>query len=112
VRPRFHQNHHEEHMDKYPQMLYRCPGSETFFGVDCETKVVDSDEAYDEAIAEGFADTPADAKTAHETRAAKADSGPVTRVELEQKALELGIEFDKKTSNKKLAELIEAKLKG
>jgi hypothetical protein len=36
----------------------------------------------------------------------------VTRVELEQKALELGIEFDKKTSNKKLAELIEAKLKG
>lgn len=38
---------------KTPNMLYRCPGPETFEGVACETTVVDEDEV-EAKLAEGW----------------------------------------------------------
>jgi len=57
---------------------------------------------YREALAAGWFDDQYKAKDALE-------DAPPTRAELEQRARQLGIKFDGRTSDKKLADLIEAK---
>lgn len=57
-------------------------------------------------IAKGYRDTPA----AFESMDAD-DDGAVTREEMEQKAKELGLKFDGRTSNRKLLTMIEEAMK-
>ena len=66
--------------------------------------------SYEEAVAGKAADVIVEAAEAFE-EAVDEVSGP-TREELEQKAEELGVSFNKRTSNRKLAERIAAALEG
>ena len=66
--------------------------------------------SYEEAVAGKAADVIVEAAEAFE-EAVDEVSGP-TREELEQKADELGVSFNKRTSNRKLAERIAAALEG
>ena len=67
-------------------------------------------QSYEEAVAGKAADVIVEAAEAFE-EAVDEVSGP-TREELEQKAEELGVSFNKRTSNRKLAERIAAALEG
>lgn len=82
---------------KAPTCLYHADGS---------TIVIDAVDV-PEYIAKGYRDTPA----AFESMDSDKD-GAVTREELEQKAKELGLSFDGRTTDKKLLERIEAALNG
>lgn len=124
-------------MDQFPTMLYRHPSvardaaslQDGFY----DTAIAKDAAERDALLADGFHDTAAEARAVSDAAAAaaaakvKADaeaaelerarqvlaaaegSAP-TRAELEQKATELGIKFDGRTSDKKLADLIKATL--
>lgn len=109
----------EQANDKdFPRMLYRAPGADiTHQGCPLGYKIVKDQAEQDEAEADGWHPDPNDAKAAYEQakedaarNAQTPDSAKPTRAELEQKATELGIAFKPATSDKKLAELIAAKL--
>lgn len=113
-------------------MLYRFPGATQLQdgAYDCEVVL---DEEVEAKIAEGWHKTPAEAKAegdakkaaAEKDAAADADAkkladaraliagseGAPSRAELEQKATELGIKFDGRVGDKKLAALIAEALK-
>lgn len=108
-------------MNSFPQMLMRMPGSEPMHGLGSFASMIVHDEATrDAALADGWHETTTEAKAAYlaEQEAAKLGSAqatddaskPPTRAELEQKAAELGVEFDGRIGDKKLAERIAAKL--
>lgn len=104
-------------MDQFPRMLYRAGGPEALHGGYFSTLIVKDESEQDAALADGWALSTPEAleqKAAAEAPkpAESDDSAPPTRAELEQKATELGIKFDGRTGDKKLAELIAAKLKG
>ena len=95
-----------------------------------DLRVVHTQEALDAALADGWFLDQYAAKAAHEAAALAAqpapaagagdagaaaaavpgDDAPPTRAELEQKARELGVKFDGRTGNKKLAALIAEQL--
>ena len=94
-------------MKHYPKVLYRTPGAEMHDGVACAILMV-ADEATDKAAAadgwhatlgEAAADVPA-----------QADQQGAAREALEAQATELGVKFDGRTGDKKLAALIAEKL--
>ena len=91
-------------MKHYPRMLYRTPGPEMHDGVACELLTVADESAQEAAEAEGWhvsldaAATPAQ------------DPAETTREDLEARATELGLKFDGRTGDKKLAALIAEKL--
>lgn len=107
-------------MNRFPQALFRAGGAEVIEGKPFTSKMVQDEEQLEAARAEGFRDTTdealsdADAKLAEAKKDSDADGSddnrPPSRAELEVKAKELGIEFKAQTSNKKLAELVDAKL--
>lgn len=108
-------------------MLYRSPGSHELHGVMVDYVTVDAS-SVPEMLMDGWHLTPLEAAdaavTAHaaanppseafvdlmEDSAAMNYDAPPTRSELEAKALELGIRFDGRTSDKKLGALIAASL--
>lgn len=109
-------------MDDHPKMLYRFPAaglnSILLEGATYDTRVVGDADAEAAALAEGWCTTWPEANANHAANvnaaqtaqaAADAATGP-TRAELEQKATELGIKFDGRTSDKKLSDLIAATL--
>lgn len=102
-------------MDQFPQMLYRAGGAEQIHGGSFATLVVDDAEQLEAALADGWAETTPQALELAAKAAAPTPAEPVpddasepTRAEIEQKATELGIKFDGRTSDKKLLALIEA----
>lgn len=106
-------------MDQFPQMLYVHPGREQIHGSTFDTRIVGSAEELEAAKAEGWSVGTDEAKAAFAAKqAAKSAPAepasdavtPPTREELEQKAGELGIKFDGRTSDKKLSDLIAATL--
>lgn len=110
-------------MDKFPQMLFRCPGPEQFHGGTFTITAVDDMTQLEAAVEAGWHETPLSAIAAFEaTKATEqkqrddvgstGDNAPPTRAELEQKAKELGLEFSPNIGDKKLAERIAEKLKG
>lgn len=119
-------------MDRFPKMLYRFPALLADAAALQDGKydqiTVDGEEAHDAALAEGFHETPADARLANGSRkAAAADSddaqtnadqvkhdetAPPTRDELKTKAKELGLTFAHNITTDKLAALVTDKLKG
>lgn len=95
---------------KNATMVYRPNGAELLHGHQVDCQVIDADEV-DGALADGWFLTPTEA--GESVKAAEpADDAPPTRKELEAKATELHIKFDGRTTDKKLGELIAAKLKG
>lgn len=98
-------------MDKYPQMLYRFPGTEPLHGGLFATLIVANAPEHKAATADGWHEGSDEAKAAHEAAKAPKRSSAPTREELEQKAIELSIPFDARVSDKKLGELIAEKLK-
>lgn len=119
----------------YPALVYRCPGSH--FGPDGTTYDslgVNDDEQLRAALADGWAESLVKAVSIYlhpvkfdesvgnsvpDVDAAEKkeisdgdDNAPPTREELEQKANELGIKFDGRTTDRKLLEKIEEVLRG
>lgn len=87
-------------------MVFKHPGQYMQDGVSYEYQIVASD-AVEEALADGWSLSVPEAKQAHDAAlAAKGDSednAPPTREELEAKAKEMGLKFDGRTSDEKLA---------
>lgn len=118
--------------NEYPRMLYKAGGPEEINGRRFSTLIVNSQDEQDAAQEDGWHLTTTEAsapkvetKTYSDgttvTGAAPlpdqspeqqdaSDNAPPTRAELEQKAKELGIKFDGRTSDKKLGELIATEL--
>lgn len=104
---------------KNPTMVYRYPGSKTLgykHGGDIyDHKVVDSHAAegkeseLDAALANGWFPSPAEAKAGVINGPADEIALP-TRKELEEKAAELGIEFNKRSKDEALLEKINTAL--
>jgi hypothetical protein len=92
-------------------MLYRYPGTEPLHGGLFATLVVADAKAHKVALADGWHEASDQAREAHEAAKAPKRSQAPTREELEQKAMELGISFDARVSDKKLGEQIAEKLK-
>ena len=102
---------------KNATMLYKAPGPHDIHGGHFDYTIVDADEegAIEAAKADGWFETTIEAKAAADEAKAKREeelNAPPTRVELETKAKELGIQFGKKTTDEELSKLIQAKLEG
>ena len=104
-------------MDQFPAMMYRYPAvlrdALALQDGKYDSCIVADEVAQDVALADGWQLTPADAKAASEATkepVAPADDAPPTRAEMEAKAAELGLKFDGRTGDKKLADMIAAKL--
>lgn len=99
-------------------MVFKSPGPHKIHGYQVEYRVIDEQQA-GEHLADGWHMTAIGAgealqkqKDAEKLAAEEAadDSRAVQRFELVQKATELGIRVDKRMGDKRLVELIEAKL--
>lgn len=111
-------------MSDLPRMLYQAGGPHEIHGGLFDYLIVESDEELTVALANGWHMTTDEARAAdlalkaHRipaellTPAVPLDDAPPTRDELERKATELGIAFDGRTKNAKLAEKIAAVLQG
>ena len=102
-----------------PTIVYKDGGPHSRAGGTYDYKGINSQEELDAALAAGWFATMGEAvapKVAENSAAAPSntssddDKKPPTREELKQKATELGIEFAANTGDKKLGELIAAKL--
>lgn len=100
---------------EYPKVMYRFPAT----GINAhkledgnyDTATVTSADDEAAAHAEGWRPTWPEARQADaDAKAAIAANAAPTREELEQKARELNITFDGRTSDKKLGDLIKATL--
>lgn len=111
---------------EFPRFVFRCPGAFQRAGGSYGYLSVADEEAHAKAIGDGWFATLPDAIEAHDkpkvthvetakaledlaSEVAKADAPP-SRAELEQKAKELGLKFDGRTTDKKLAALIAAEV--
>lgn len=101
-------------MIEFPTIVYRVPGPYKAPGGKGRTYDYHGaqDQAeFDKLANEGWFETIAAAQDAQAQAAAIEASAP-SRVEMEQKATELGVKFDGRTTDKKLLERIEQALKG
>jgi hypothetical protein len=98
----------------FPRLVYKCPGPlERAGGTYAQKCVVDA-EAFDAAMGDGWHPDMLDAINPPVVQTAIVapvevipdDNAPPTRAELEQKAAELGLKFDGRTSNAKLGKMI------
>lgn len=111
-------------MIQFPAILYKSPGKHlcrygTFNFVGVKTQA-----EFDAKINNGWHPTQAAAFASQEQKirpptepqsapiVKDSDESPPTRAELEQKANELGLKFDGRTTDKRLLERIEEALKG
>ena len=90
----------------YADMVYRDGGPYARKGGTYDTKGVSSREEHDQALEDGWFNTLPEAIAGKSAVVDVKDDEPPTREELEQKAKELGIKFDKKTSDEALAKKI------
>jgi len=103
-------------MSQFPQALYQFGGNEQLEDGNYTSKLVHNEEERDAALADGFFTTTAEAKGTHfakleATRETEADSSaPADRADLEKQAIDLGLKFDARTSDKKLRERIDEAL--
>lgn len=108
-------------MDFEPTIVYKPAGPHQRQGGTFDYKGVSTQEELDAAIADGWDESFAEmlepkAKIVEapepEPEPEPANDAAPTRAELEQKATELGLKFDGRTSDKKLGEMIAKALKG
>lgn len=86
-------------------MVFKCPGATAWDGMTFDYQIIPEG-----PIPEGWFKTVFEANDALIPKEPAEDSPP-TRAELEEKASELGIKFDGRTSDKRLADAIEQALK-
>lgn len=100
-------------MQRFPQGLFK-PGDMPLAGLKLACLEVRDEAELAAALADGWFEDPTEADAARppEPDADAAIDAKPTRAELEQKAAELGLKFDGRTSDAKLAAAIDAKLKG
>ena len=97
-------------MSKYQDMVYKCPGPYIRERGTFDTKGVNSKEEHEQALKDGWFNTLPEAIAGKSAVINVEDAKPPTRVELEQKAKELGIKIGSKVSNEELSKLIEKAL--
>lgn len=88
---------------EYPRMLYRHPGANTVDGISYDYLIVSESEA-EQAFADGWQLSVAEAKTYADSQKASADDASDT---LADKATALGIKIDKRWSTARLEMEIE-----
>ena len=90
-------------------MLYKWPGPHSIHG-DFFDYIVVNDSDIEQVLADGWKLTTPEAKEASKPKPVEAtdDNAAPTRLEMEEKAKELGIKFDGRTTNKRLLEQIDA----
>ncbi|MDQ0022909.1 hypothetical protein J2X90_000695 [Variovorax paradoxus] len=101
---------------QFPTLVYKCPGAHQRPGGTYAYQGVQDADEHAAALADGWFATLPEAIDGNSpviapAAPAPAADAPPTRAELEQKAKELGIKFDGRTGDKKLAEAIAAKVK-
>ena len=108
-------------MTDFPTMVYRSPGSHRASGGGTFDYLgVDDATAFKAALSNGWRETIAEAIAGNkagdiltevkEAQEAVDDVSPATRDELEQKARELGVSFNKRTSDEILSQRIAERL--
>lgn len=112
---------------KFPNFVYRCPGSHQCPGGTYDHRRVSDEEELQERLDEGWSETlpealgqPAPVIVGEPEGLADTGSdepeadevNPPTRVELEEQARFLGLKFNKKDSDEKLLELVTEALAG
>jgi hypothetical protein len=102
-------------MTEFPALVYRVPGKHLGAGGTYDFEGVNNAEELQAKLKEGWFWSLTEAIESKETvPVAEAkesdDTAPPTRQELEQKATELGIKFDGRFSDKKIAQLIDEAL--
>ncbi len=110
---------------EYPALVYKDKGPHQRAGGTYDHKLVETDQEFDAALADGWFPTLPEAiegklvaqegtlgltNTDDQGQDQAKDNEPPTRAELEAKAVELGIKFGAKTTDKQLGNLIAAKL--
>jgi hypothetical protein len=91
----------------YSEIVYRCPGPHQRPGGTFAFKGVTSEAEKEAALKDGWFETMPEAIAGKASlKELPSDTAPPTREELEQKAKELGIKFDKKTSDEVLSKKI------
>jgi hypothetical protein len=100
---------------EFPSMVYKVPGKHVRPHGTYDFAGVNNAEELDAKLKDGWFSSLAEAiepkKIEPVVEEAKADDiAPTTRQELEQKATELGIKFDGRFSDKKIAQLIDETL--
>ena len=93
---------------EFPKGLYRIPGPDVIDGVACELLTVATQADQDAAAADGWRESLSEAQESAAPIAQ--DPAETTREDLEARAAELGLKFDGRTGDKKLAALIAEKL--
>jgi len=96
----------------FPTLVYRCPGMHQRPGGTYAYQQVADDKQLAAALTDGWFATLPEAIEGKlpVVMVEEADDAPPTRGELEQKATELEIKFDGRTSDRKLRDLIAATL--
>ena len=98
--------------DQFPTLVYKGHGPHSRAGGTYDYAAANDQEELDAKLADGWFTTLPEAIDAHDKPAAvkSDDTAPPTRKELEAKAKELGIKFDKKTTDAELSAAITAAL--
>lgn len=94
---------------KTPTMVVKYPGPHQFQDGKYDWLIVDEADV-EAALADGWFRSPAEARAAADAHVLPKDPEPPTRAELEQKATELGIKWDGRWGDKKIADMIAATL--
>lgn len=95
-------------MQRFPQCLFK-PGDKPMAGLLLSSIMVRNDEELAAALADGWFESPEAADASRQSTADQAVEVVSRREVLENKARAMGIKFDGRTSDRKLAELIAAK---
>lgn len=97
---------------KYSDLVYQCPGPHSRPGGTFAYREVKSEVEHEEALANGWFRTLPEAIDGKHAEKEASFEPPPSRDELEQKAKELGIKFDKKTTDEALSKKIAEALGG
>lgn len=102
-------------MMQFPSIVYRCPGAHPGpFGSSYDYRGVDDEKSLQAALREGWSASLVDACSADKpvvsleaSASVEAnDDSPPTRAELEAQAVKMGLKFDGRTPDAKLARMI------
>lgn len=97
--------------DQFPTLVYKGHGPHSRAGGTYDYTAANDQEELDAKLADGWFTTLPEAINAHDNPVVKSDDNtPPTRKELEAKAKELAIKFDKKTTDAELSAAITAAL--
>ena len=95
---------------EFPTIVYRVPGKHLRPHGTYDYAGANTQEEFDAKLSEGWYESLPAAIEGKSSEAVLDDSAPPTREELETKATELGIKFDGRYSDKKIAQMIDEAL--